>query len=142
MTEIISVDAQSVSGAGFGQGTGPVLLDQVACSGSETSLLDCTSVSSAISCPHSQDAGVRCNAIRKDDKIMLRPVHYVLLLMQLFVKMELSGLSMDLLEETTVAALRSASRKCGDPFVMTIGHRLMPMLLADSLDSQDLVSQH
>ena len=49
------------SGAHFGAGAGPIYLDDVGCSGSESSLLDCSN-SSIVSCygGHSEDAGVRC----------------------------------------------------------------------------------
>ena len=45
--------------AHFGEGTGPVLLSDIACMGSEAKLTDC-SYSYANSCTHSQDAGVDC----------------------------------------------------------------------------------
>ena len=45
--------------AHFGQGSGPVLLTDVACMGSEAELVDC-SYSDVNSCTHSQDAGVDC----------------------------------------------------------------------------------
>ncbi len=49
-------------GAVFGQGSGPVILSDVICSGQETSLHNCTSDRTrASSCPHSQDAGVTCS---------------------------------------------------------------------------------
>ena len=51
------------SGAEYGEGTGPILLDNVRCSGGESSLFDCThdgiEVSSG-SCGHHKDAGVKC----------------------------------------------------------------------------------
>ena len=44
--------------AAFGQGSGPVLLSSVGCTGNEFSLLSCSH--GVASCPHSQDAGVVC----------------------------------------------------------------------------------
>ena len=47
--------------ANFGEGTGRIFLDEVDCSGSETSIFDCSS--SGIEnhdCVHAEDAGVRC----------------------------------------------------------------------------------
>ena len=45
----------------YGAGTGPISLDEVACTSSQTSLLQCTS-NSIVShdCTHSEDAGVQC----------------------------------------------------------------------------------
>ena len=43
----------------FGQGTGPIVLNHVGCTGSETRLIDCPS-EAVTSCSHSEDAGVRC----------------------------------------------------------------------------------
>ena len=48
-----------VFNAGFGQGTGPVFLDGVGCTGNESSLLSC-SRSGIASCSHFHDAGVVC----------------------------------------------------------------------------------
>ena len=54
-------DAVAFSNAHFGAGTGYQLLDGVACSGTESTLISCSS-SSTIYCSngHNGDAGVRC----------------------------------------------------------------------------------
>ena len=53
--------AQSFSSAFFGQGTGPIQLDNVGCSGTETTLSQCTHLTSH-NCGHFEDAGARCGA--------------------------------------------------------------------------------
>ena len=57
----VPTDAVAFSGAHFSSGVGPIHLNNVDCSGSETNLIDC-SHSSTVSCNngHSEDAGVRC----------------------------------------------------------------------------------
>ena len=46
----------------FGTSVIPIFLDQVVCSGTESSLLDCrrNTVLGLPTCDHSQDVGVRC----------------------------------------------------------------------------------
>ena len=63
-------DFVAYSGAFYGQGSGPVYLDNVNCFGNETRLADCASTA-ASSCPHSQDAGVQCRAECKSRKLYL-----------------------------------------------------------------------
>ena len=46
----------------FGQGVGPVLLRDVACSGAEYRLLECGNTDLGSTCSHSEDAGVICQA--------------------------------------------------------------------------------
>ena len=50
-----------VDGAFFGSGSGQILLDELQCSGSEASLLECDhSPLYTHDCDHSEDSGVRC----------------------------------------------------------------------------------
>ena len=53
------------SGAQFGEGTGPILIDNVQYIGNEARLLDCAPNAIEISvqnCYHSEDASVRCQS--------------------------------------------------------------------------------
>ena len=61
---LISLDATAYSLARFGQGSGPIYLDQVGCTGSETMLGDCTSNPIGVhDCSHIEDAGVACQGL-------------------------------------------------------------------------------
>ncbi len=47
----------------FGQGDGPILLDNLGCNGDEERLENCSSNGFGVNnCGHSEDAGVRCMA--------------------------------------------------------------------------------
>ena len=59
---VIISDATAHSNARFGQGTGPIFLDNVACTGEEDTLISCTYDSNTADCFHSDDAGVTCVA--------------------------------------------------------------------------------
>lgn len=57
----------AIGSAGFGQGSGPIWLNSVTCTGSELTLLSCGHLGLGITtkCYHYEDAGVRCrNGIR------------------------------------------------------------------------------
>ena len=53
----------AIRSAGFGQGSGPIWLNFVTCTGNESILASCGHVGVGISrgCSHNEDAGVRCN---------------------------------------------------------------------------------
>lgn len=50
----------------FGQGSGPILLDNVRCNGNEVDIRNCTYTSN-VNCGHSEDAGVICVPLRLVD---------------------------------------------------------------------------
>ena len=60
LSKYFSLGATSYSSAHFGQGTGPILLDNVGCSGLEEHLLSCSYVMPSSNKIHSEDAGVLC----------------------------------------------------------------------------------
>jgi len=61
---VSTTGAVPFSNAHFGAGVGPIHLDNVGCTGTEGSLIECPH-SSFVSCysGHSEDAGVRCQGI-------------------------------------------------------------------------------
>ena len=56
------VGATAFSTADFGEGTGPIFIDELHCSGMESDLLDCPSFQPVglHHCDHTMDAGVKC----------------------------------------------------------------------------------
>ena len=62
-------DAQAFSNAYFGQGSGPIYLDNVACGTTENRLINCSFDMNTAEDTHAEDAGVRCSRTRKWIKI-------------------------------------------------------------------------
>ena len=54
------LDATALSNAFYGRGSGPIHLDDVACTGTETNILQCRYDPITSDCGHSEDAGVQC----------------------------------------------------------------------------------
>ena len=56
----------AIGSAGFGQGSGSILLDKVSCNGSEIILARCghLGINVVQSCSHAEDAGVRCSELQ------------------------------------------------------------------------------
>ena len=67
-TVFIDTDATALRLAPFGQATGPIWLDNLACLGFEDSLFNCTYDSHTADCTHVEDAGLRCK--RKSSPIL------------------------------------------------------------------------
>ena len=61
-----------VKSARLGEGSGPILLDDVHCTGNEAKLLDCTRGVALYSsnCEHREDAGVRCLGMKTKTVIL------------------------------------------------------------------------
>ena len=58
---IIDLGGRDKSNAYFGLGTGPILLSDLYCTGTESSLLECSHQSCGVtSCTHNNDIGVIC----------------------------------------------------------------------------------
>ena len=60
LTSTVYTDPAVYASAAFGQGNLPILLDDVSCNGSESTLTSCAYNSSTADCSHAEDAGVKC----------------------------------------------------------------------------------
>ena len=63
MITVITTGAVPYRLAHFGQGTGPIFIRWISCSGSESSWLQCHWTRYQSGCNHYEDAGVRCEGI-------------------------------------------------------------------------------
>ena len=63
----------ALSGAAFGRGSGPILLDNLQCTGTESSLLGCRHGGIGVlrSCSHYEDAGVVCPPCKLDTFVIV-----------------------------------------------------------------------
>ena len=69
-TFIVLTGAVAFTNAHFGAGAGPIYLDTIDCTGSESNLTDCFR-SFIVSCSsHSEDAGVRCQGELHLDSVL------------------------------------------------------------------------
>ncbi len=59
----LTVGATVLPNSAFGEGSGPVVLDNLMCNGLENRLFDCSHAGlERTSCSHNQDAGIACRA--------------------------------------------------------------------------------
>ena len=60
---VVLLGAELFRGAEFGEGSGPIFLEQVDCRSTDSVLLECMRgvPLGLTTCDHSQDVGVRCN---------------------------------------------------------------------------------
>ena len=66
----------------FGQGSGPIHLDDVRCTGTERRLIDCT-YTRIDNCFHFEDAGVRCQGVHIVlSKVLVHKVYFLITNMQ------------------------------------------------------------
>lgn len=68
MIHVSVVSGGAVAARGFGQGKGPIHLDQVRCTGKEEFLGECPSLGQSIQgCRRRQDAGVKCDVAPRQE---------------------------------------------------------------------------
>ena len=68
---VTSIIGTALSFARFGEGSGPIWLDDVSCAGSESELLECPHNGIGNhNCDHSEDASVRCSVSGKINIIL------------------------------------------------------------------------
>ena len=65
----LTSDVAAYTNAYFGRGTGPIWLDDVQCTGSETHLVNCTNSGIGTGdCRHDEDGGVQCLSLNDTGK--------------------------------------------------------------------------
>ena len=71
---LLFIGSVAYSNARFGQGTGPIVLNNLVCTGSEASVLDCPSdgLFNVGTCTHGDDVGVECQEECETGDIRLR----------------------------------------------------------------------
>ena len=62
------------TGAYFGQGSGDIVLDDVACTGLETNIGQCSASTTSPNCGHGEDAGVVCSETSVLSKLVILSV--------------------------------------------------------------------
>ena len=65
--------ATAYDSAHFGSGTGPIHINGVSCSGSESRLLDCSYGTNTTGDSHSEDAGVQCQPGKENTYVLSAP---------------------------------------------------------------------
>ena len=73
-SDLLFIGSVAYSNARFGQGTGPIALNNLGCTGGEASVLDCPSdgLFNVGSCTHADDVGVECQEECETGDIRLR----------------------------------------------------------------------
>ena len=118
----IHTGATALSRATFGQGTGQIWLDNVACTGSETRLIDCpANPLGSHNCAHSEDAGVRCGT--GIIFIVFAMMHRSSLFSLQCALREHSGSLVEVFQQRD--GLNSATTMYGGQSVMTSGAQMM-----------------
>ncbi len=127
--------------ATFGQGTGPILLDNVGCTGTETRLFDCSHNGLGNhNCAHSEDAGVQCIGERNFIIISENQMKNKNLVSQVLVTMEMFVWWVVVTSTRDVWSCVLA--ESGEQSVMTPGTTLTLRLCVGSLDTQEPVHKY
>ena len=72
LINILGLTVYQTASTLFGQGSGPIFLANIRCSGSEMSLLDCPrTVFVGVECTHSRDVGVKCQRKPEHEIVMM-----------------------------------------------------------------------
>ena len=123
---IYNTGAVSFRDAQFGPGIGPIFLENLICSGSETNVLDCrhSTPLGLSTCAHSQDAGVRCVGKAPAKLILSMNLHFfyfvVILVVFIFSDINECDTINGGCEQICTNAIGSFACSCGPGYLLDV----------------------
>ena len=131
----IIIDAVAVSNSSYGKGSGPMLVNSLQCTGTESTILECALDADTLPCIGSQYAGVQCRC-RYCHNLLCYPSNVVTNYMQCVLKVPSDWLEVPL---PMKVVLNCATPTSGAQSVMMDGTVMMLVWPVDKLDSHLMV---
>ena len=103
------------TGAYYGRGTIPILLDNVGCSGTELRLTACSYSSHTLDCHHGEDAGVTCQPATREYNLIT--VSAIILIFSWLCSIELHHWGSEACRRK-----KPTGRKSGDLLLQSVGN--------------------
>ena len=119
---IFCADAVAFLGSRFGEGSGPIFLDNLVCNSKDTLLLDCSKRSQVglFSCDHSEIAGARCHGMSIQHTYLVTCSNCIVTLTTLYVDIDECDLGMDGCAHNCTNVIGSYVCSCMSGYVLDI----------------------